>query len=265
MTSKNWYYLILTGLFILAMNPAANADAQPSSEERLVENGDTVRAVVALGQINRIVLPFEEPEVRTLDAATSEIQGRVLYIAPETETDVHLLVADARSAESALTLSLVPQRISPRTLTLRMVPGGSDSPHEESFLEPPRPVSSVEQLPEGEPRALLKALVRGEIPRGFQARPPRQSDLIRCKNLPIRIRTLKVLEGQSQKVQIGEAENLSKEPLMLDEALCGEGPLIRAVGSYPAGVLASRAKIRLYVLSERPPSKPEPTALLATR
>jgi hypothetical protein len=37
------------------------------------------------------------------------------------------------------------------------------------------------------------------------------------------------------------------------------------VGSYPAGVLASRAKIRLYVLSERPPSKPEPTALLATR
>ena len=265
MTLNPLFSLLPIGLSILTINPTASAGSLASSEERLVENGDTVRAAVALGQINRIVLPFEEPEVRTLDAATSEIKGRVLYIAPDTEGDIHLLVADARTAESALTLSLVPQHISPRTLTLRMASRPSEPINERSFLEAPRPIASADEPTEEDPRTVLKALARGEIPAGFHSRPLRRNDLIRCKDLPVRVRTLEVLEGDAQTVRIGEVENLSKETLSLDEARCGEGPLIRAVGSYPAGLMAPRAKIRLYVLSDRTNGKAPPTALLATR
>lgn len=241
--------ILLLGLSLGSPSGLTPAMAEPltSTEERLVHDGDSIRATIGLGQINRIVLPYEEPEVRTLNSATTELKGRVLYIAPEAEGEIQLLVADARSDTRGLSLSLKPEGSSPRTLTLRLddstppplaaAPGVSQS----DFAATPRGIESL-------PKEVLKTLARGTLPEGYRRRAPGRSERIKCKRLPLEIRTRSVLEGPGQRILMGVAVNKGPHPVQMDEALCGDLPGVTAVASYPAGLLGPGGRLELFVI-----------------
>ena len=57
---------------------ALKKSGRQSGQHIEVHLGETVSAPIAIGQINRIVLPFDRPEIRTLNPSTAEIQGHVL-------------------------------------------------------------------------------------------------------------------------------------------------------------------------------------------
>lgn len=236
-------------LMILLMLLASAASAGPTPadgiERILIHNGGVVRSVVAIGQLNRIVLPFEQPEVRTLNPATTELQGRVLYLAPVDDAPVHLMIADTRDESRALTLSLTPREVSPREIQLSIR-------EDAEFTDPPPSGDRVSAEPsdhaEDPVRQALKTLALGSVPEGYRIRPPSQGETIRCHQRNLLVKTRQVVEGPGNKVLVGLLKNTGPEALEVDEAECAGDRRTEAVATYPSGLLSKGKSIEIYLV-----------------
>jgi len=133
------------------------------------------------------VLPFDRPEIRTLNPSTAEIQGHVLYIAPIDPAKIYLYVTNAEDPDAAIALSLTPQDIPPQEWTLEFAPDPT----------PPAPKTSPEtahkaaehQESGDHTREILKTLAMGQIPDGDRFREPAAGEAIRCQQKHALIRT----------------------------------------------------------------------------
>lgn len=86
-----------------------------------VRPGVTEGIPVARGHINRIVTPFQPPNVTTMDkTATVKVTDRVVYFATEGEQPVSLFITPDNSEAVALAVTLVPCGMPPRELELRL-------------------------------------------------------------------------------------------------------------------------------------------------
>lgn len=223
---------------------------QTASEIEDIEttNGGTVRTAVALSQLNRIVLPFEQPEVRTLNPATTELQGRILYLAPVDTAPIHLLIGDTKDENHSLTLSLTPKEIPPREIQLLMSenetsPEVEDSPHSETSPMP----TGAEQTT----RTILRTLALGSTPEGYRLRSPKGGEAIHCHQRNVLVTTRKVLDSSTHQVWIGLATNKGKEPMEIEESQCAEDRQIEAVATYPQGTLSPGKSIEIYVVFDK--------------
>jgi len=223
-----------------------------------VHPGDTVPATIALGQINRIVLPFDRPEIRTLNPSTAEIQGHVLYIAPVEPARIYLYVTNADDPDMAIALNLLPQEMPPRELWLDL---GSDP-----ATQDPRIPSGQSEAPESrsEPagfnassRKLLKTLAMGQIPEGYRFRHPGPIESIRCRQKHVLIQTRQVFEGTDHQVRVGVIRNNGKSALTLDEESCLGSTPIQAIATYPSGALEPGHEAEIFVVIR--PEHPDAT------
>lgn len=122
---------------------------------------------VALGHLNRIVTPFESPQVRTTSDAQTQIKGNVVYVATDKESPVSLYITPPGQEAPALSVTLVPRRIPPREITLAI--DGQQWPikgvvnRKAATWETAQPY--VDNL-----RDLLRRLALNELPQGYDIR-----------------------------------------------------------------------------------------------
>lgn len=112
------------------MRPANTGDATVSNSHTSVESaastplilipGVNELAPIALGHLNRIITPFDGLRIRTTSDAQTQIVDNVVYLATDNDTPVALYITPADAEQPALSLTLVPKRIPPRELTLRL-------------------------------------------------------------------------------------------------------------------------------------------------
>ena len=77
---------------------------------------------LAIDHLNRIVTPFERPSVRTVSELSTEVEGKVVYVATASEVPATLYISAGDAAGTTIALTLAPRRVPPREIRLQ-VPG----------------------------------------------------------------------------------------------------------------------------------------------
>jgi conjugal transfer pilus assembly protein TraK len=242
-------HLIIT-LVLCISHALAHAAMPLKSESQKIEArpGETVQATLAIGQVNRIVLPFDAPEIRTLNPSTAELQGRVLYVAPIDHETMHLYVSEARDPETSLALSFTPEETHPREVIISLAEPIQARPPESL----PQAMSSSDeeqgsQLKDSL-RQTLKTLAMGQIPEGYRLRNPQGRESIRCRQKFALIQTRQVVESGNSKILVGVLHNSGKAPLELNEEACLGNYSIEAIGLFPAIPLRSGQESEIYMV-----------------
>lgn len=214
-----------------------------------VRLGETVSAPIAIGQINRILLPFDRPEIGTLNPSTAEIQGHVLYIAPVDPEKLYLYVINTDDSDAAIVLSLTPQDIPPREIQLELIPDISARGHPES-LQTKAGVNAAGIVPGSSDltRQLLKTLAMGQIPEGYRFRMPGQAESIRCRQKHLLIQTRQIFDGGKSQIRVGILRNNGKTPQNLNEENCAVSSQVQAVATYPSGALQPGHEAEIFVV-----------------
>jgi conjugal transfer pilus assembly protein TraK len=259
---------------LLKATGPTRADRAPPAE-RVPGRTDTLRIQpgvneiipVALGHLNRLILPFDRPAVRTVNPASCQLEGHVLYVAPADENPVTLYVTPEDSEDVALSLTLAPRHIPPREIRLTLDAGhyrmleGARGPERPAAAEPSG-VPLRRNAPDyiADLKQTLRALALGQTPPGFTLRDPAPGEAIRCDQGALRIRTGQALEGRDLTLLVGVARNTGTATVAFDERACAEsGTDLVAVAAWPNGRLDPGAAAEVYV-AVRHPSEAAATA-----
>jgi len=230
---------------------AGERPREPGSLLVEAEPGVNQIVPIALGHLNRIVTPFAHPRVHTSSAASTRIDGPVIYLATGDAEPVSLFVTAAGSEAVAISLTLVPRRIPPREIRLRLA--GAPAPLA-GGAEGRAATAQVARL-----RGVLRALALGQVPAGFALRAAHPGEGVRCAQAGLRARLGQVLEGHGLWLLVALLENGGDDPLELDETACtaaSAGALVAAAG-WPRVWLAPGERTELY-LALRPPARRSP-------
>ena len=226
-----------------------------------VRPGVTEVIPVARGHTNRIVTPFQQPNVTTMDkTATVKVSDRVVYFATESEQPVSLFITPENSEAVALSVTLVPCGMPPRELELRLEgehyqPASLNTTQARQWEEKQSYVDTLLRV--------MQALALEEIPQGYNLRRFGAGDPVpECALAGIELRPAQVVEGHHLLVVIALARNVSAGVTELSETGCA-GPRIAAVAAWPQVRLEAGQETELYVALRR--QLPEEKAALTPR
>ncbi len=163
--------LLIIGLlpFVFASSPGqAEPNAQPASVLS-VSPGVNELIPVAVDHLNRLVTPFDNPQIRTTSRAVTEVRDNVIYVATAESTPVALFITPEGEESPALSLTLVPRKVPPVDVILLLSSSfKGSSPAFSPASYPVIPTEQPQTIPR--PRQLkqwLKQLATGKTPRGF--------------------------------------------------------------------------------------------------
>ena len=127
--------------------------------------GRTESVVIAKGKLNRIVTPYADPKVLTVDNVETKIDGSVVYIATDSEMPVSLFVSDTESG-SATSLQLLPRDMGmPVEIRIEQDPiraNGTEaaSSRTDTFTRQDSPYVA-------EIKSIMQSMGKQQIPQGF--------------------------------------------------------------------------------------------------
>jgi conjugal transfer pilus assembly protein TraK len=215
----------------------------------VMEPGTVEIVQVSRDHPTRIVTPFATPAFTLAQGYDIRPRDGVLYVAVQDAASTQtIVITEQGSEELALFLTMVPKRVPPREITLRL-PEHVDkpmAPRVRDFQADQRSVTSwVEEL-----RQVYKALATGEIPDGFALKNTRPGDLVpNCKpqhGVSMTFAGGQTLSGIDLELMIGVAENPTKRSVELSELWCVT-PEVAAVAFWPHTLLAPGQKTEVFV------------------
>ncbi len=235
-----------------AANQQVSSSVAPQTVQ--VKPGINELMPIAVGHLNRLVTPFDNPVVTTTSQATTSTKGKIVYVATADETPVTLYITPGDNQDIALSLTLIPKRIPAREIHLTL---DKDSYKVLTKLQQ-QSVASVSKASDQEQAYIsqLKKLFRDlglqKTPAGYSLREPSKSEHIHCLQDKVQIRTGQVLEGQDMLILVGLARNTSSDPLEFDERACATSKDdVLAVAAWPKVVLGHNESTELYVAVRR--------------
>lgn len=240
------------------LTPQSEAKTPPMVEgsDIVMRPGVSVVAPIAFGHLNRIVTPFDHPQVRTVSRAQIQIHDQVVYVATEEETPITLFITPNGQESPSLPLILAPRKIPPREIRLTL------PPEEEKALR-------LRQVRQAEPilgkdspyvanvKAVMKDLAKGKVPAGFVLRDLKPSDRVGCFQEGLTARVGQVMEGPGMVLRVAVLQNAASAEVELDETRCAADGDPVAVAAWPKVRLAPGERVELYVLSREEASLPE--------
>ncbi|WP_239746870.1 type-F conjugative transfer system secretin TraK [Pseudomonas sp. DP-17] len=263
-----------------ADNPAVPSSVLPkpvkslppvdTRQDVVVTNGTNTLIPISLGQINRIVTPFEDPKVQTVSDATIETSGNVIYVTttvPERPVTMYVTPADDESV--AISLTLFPQDIPPIQANLifsKSLPGAAQPQgaggiaaasvrsYSGQAKKWERSMPYMETL-----RELLRQLALGNLPRGYSMGAPANGGRVPAcaqPNLNFDFSHAQLLEGHDFRVFVATVENISARTVEFDYADCTH-PNRAAVSVWPNEVLEPGQKSEVYVVTRVPVDVPD--------
>lgn len=228
---------------------------------------------VAIGHPNRIVTPFGNPEVVSTSLSGGQKEGEcgevcikdnVVYVATDKEYPVTMFITEKGSETLALSLTMVPRKIPPREVFLKLdgqtIASGMYSNPKAERWEKSQPY--VETI-----RTVFRKLALGEIPQGYTmtevpdtVAPP----VCDQPGIETSFREGQMVIGHSLSVFVGVAENVSGNAIEFQEATCGDWD-VAAVTTWPHKVLEPGQKTEVYVarkeIKGKAPSSKRPSLL----
>lgn len=258
-TAKSDHQAIMETPKLAAPTPRQDVVVSPLK----VMSGVNEIVEVALGHLNRIVTPFEAPEVYTASQAKTKVVGNVVYVGTDKAVPIGLYITNkGDDGAEAISLTLVPKRIPSRELRVQIQTYSSGGDSRTRRWEESQPY--VETI-----RNLLRTLALGDRPAGYELRekPTKWAPLCRA---PEELKELifSFAQGQSAlghhfEVAIGTVKNGADHPVELDETWCaGDG--IAAVAFWPRNLIEPGQATEVYVVKRHEPAAraPERRSLL---
>lgn len=239
------------GQSAIAMPPATTTAIAPQHIQ--VKLGINELMPIALGHLNRLVTPFDNPVVTTTSQATTSTKGKIVYIATADETPVTLYITPGDNQDIALSLTLIPKHIPAREIHLTL---DNDSYKVLSKLQQQSTVNAKTAAQEQEYITQIKKLFRAlglqKSPAGFSLREPTAAELIQCRHDPLQITTGQILESQDMLLLVGIARNTGISSIEFNERWCATTQAdVLAVAAWPKVVLHPGETTELYVAVRR--------------
>lgn len=214
---------------------------------------------IAIGHPNRIVTPFSNPEiVSTSLTGTADngqcgevcIKENVVYVATDKQYPVTMFITEKDSEVQALSLTMVPRRIPPREVFLKLDSGvgitGSFANTKAEAWEESQPY--IETI-----RSVFRKIALGEVPQGYTLNSTPAGVVVpRCElpGINVDFRKGQYMMGHHLNIFIGVAKNVSDQPIEFKEAYCGSWD-VAAVTAWPLNVLAPGQKTEIYVAKKQ--------------
>ncbi len=227
---------------------AASGKAGPADQLVIdVRPGVNTFIPISVGRLNRIVTPFDSPLVIQRDThTTTEVTGSTIYVATDKEDLVTMFVTDGND-DVALSLTLMPKKIPPTDVTLRLATSQGGAPmagaKARKWEESQDYVDTI--------TAIMSSLATNKTPPGYSLRLPLKSDEpVTCAQPGLRLRLGQVLDGHNLYVHVYEAKNMLDRPLEINETSCYHSA-VTAVASWPDTVLEPGQRTELYVIHSR--------------
>ena len=236
-------------------NSSNLAGGYTENPQLVMEPGVNQIIPIAIGHPNRIVTPFGKPEVTSTSLQPGQSKGEcgeicikenVIYVATAKEYPVTMFITEKGSEARALSLTMVPQRIPPREVFLKLdnnslIPGMFANNKAKSW-EQSQPY--IETL-----RTVFRKLALGEIPNGYSMnRTPNNVQLPKCAQTGISVNFAngQMMMGHHLTVFVGIARNVTSGPIEFKEQSCGSWS-VAGVTSWPHKVLEPGQKTEVYV------------------
>jgi conjugal transfer pilus assembly protein TraK len=234
---------------------AATSTTSVAPQHIQVKPGINELMPIAVGHLNRLVTPFEHPVVTTTSQATTSTKGKIVYVATADETPVTLYITPGDNQDIALSLTLIPKRIPAREIHLSL---DLDSYKLLSKLQSSSNssgnIGDQQQAYITQMKTLFRDLGLQKTPAGYSLRDPSQSELIRCLQDRVQIKTGQVLEGHDMLILVGLARNTGIQPLEFDERSCATTKdEVLAVAAWPKVILGQNEYTELYVAVRQAP------------
>ncbi|EIS7247400.1 type-F conjugative transfer system secretin TraK, partial [Salmonella enterica subsp. enterica serovar Typhimurium] len=178
------------------------------------------------------------------------IKENVVYVATDKQYPVTMFITEKGSEAQALSLTMVPRRIPPREVFLKLDGGvgitGAFANTKAETWEQSQPY--VETI-----RSVFRKIALGEVPQGYTLnRIPAGAAVPSCAHPGVKVDFSKgqYMMGHHLNVFIGVALNVSDQPIEFKEALCGSWD-VAAVTTWPLNVLEPGQKTEIYVAKKQ--------------
>jgi conjugal transfer pilus assembly protein TraK len=228
--------------------PADDVSVAPGGRDSnvtlTVKAGTTDLVRIARGYLNRIITPFESPKLLSVNPVEVQTEGSSLYLATSSDRPVgiHILSNDPADTRS-ISLTLIPAKIPPKTVTLLWPEGEAGGPLPISNGKAQRWEESApyeEKLYE-----LVQLVARGQIPDGYALSPTPQT--LPCTLPDVQYFTGQQLVGSHFSVFVLRATNNSHSTLeILSHGGCNF-PGVALVAPWPRAYLEPGASTEVYV------------------
>lgn len=214
--------------------------------------GQTELVNVSVGHPTRIVTPFMQPSVLKIDEnAVVSVKQNVVYFASDSQTPVTLHIREEGYEGQSITLTLLPQKIPPREVVVRIQGHNADGVGVNWKNE------KAERWEQSEPYEktlveLMTTIARGDIPPGYRIRDFRANDespLCQQRGLSFNFTSGQVITGSEFVVYVGTATNTAGQPLEFVETNCASME-VASVSAWPDVYLAPNQMTEVYVVDK---------------
>ena len=206
--------------------------------------GTTDLVRIARGYLNRVITPFEDPKLLTVNAVEVKKEGASLYLttASERPVGVHILSNDPEDTRS-ISLTLIPARIPPKTITLRWPEGTPGAMLPVSMTKARRWEESAPY--EEKLFDLVEQVAQGKVPDGYALGPA--GEAVDCKLPGVEFYTGQRLTGAHFSIFVLRATNVDHSPIeILSQAGC-DLPGVALVAPWPRAYLEPNESTEVYV------------------
>ncbi|PPD50745.1 MAG: hypothetical protein CTY16_01110 [Methylobacter sp.] len=213
------------------------------------KQGITETVEVARNKLNRIVTPYANPKVLTVDNVETKVDGSAVYVATDMESPVSLFISDVETGQ-ATSLQLLPVNLAtpveiriesdrqPNTNNPSSL--GLSSESEKPFRQESDYLSDI--------KSMMQTLAKQQVPSGFsleKASEAGASSLCHSPNLLFSYGQTFI--GQDMHIVVLVAENKSFAPKIFEEAFCASESVM-AISSWPKIRLNPGDKTEIFVL-----------------
>ena len=231
----------------------APADAQPPGT-LLVRAGETKAIMVSAGNVNRIVTPFEHPDIITTAPDNFTVRQNIIYAAPTSDAPISLYMTEQGDESQAINLILSPRPVASREI--RLVMAGTPAKARIG-----RSVKEAGDWERGQPyentlTELVSRLAKGGVPQGYDlATAVELAGAPRCAQpAPFRVdfRGGQHLSGGQLEIWIGRVANHGSSDADYVETACAGDPAVTAVALWPSPRLRPAEIAEIYVVRRIP-------------
>ncbi|MCD2452138.1 MAG: type-F conjugative transfer system secretin TraK [Methylicorpusculum sp.] len=215
--------------------------------------GRTESVIIAKGKLNRIVTPYAEPKVLTVDNVETKVDGSAIYIATDSESPVSMFISDSESGNAA-SLQLSPQElVMPVEIRIEGDPKANtseagSSKNDRLFRQDSPYITEV--------KSIMQNLGKQQIPQGFTLVD--LTDELRamtfCHDPGLTYWPGQLLSGHDSRIVVLIAQNNGLLATTFEESFCASENTM-AVAAWPKVRLEPGEKTEIYLLLRLPEGK----------
>jgi conjugal transfer pilus assembly protein TraK len=211
--------------------------------------GKVENIAIAKGKLNRIVTPYNDPKVLTVDAVETKIDGSVVYVATESDAPISMFISDTESGGSnAISLQLTPTEMT-SAVEVKIEGEGSKSVSLDSGFSKSGTLFKNDTPYISDVKSIMQSMGKQQIPLGFtlEAMTDEVRLMTNCHDNNITFSAGQLLSGNDTRVVVMIAQNIGLKPVIFDESSCA-GENVMAVSAWPKVRLEIGEKTEVYIL-----------------